>query len=135
MLKKKRRNKTERRGVAVAELAVCLPLLVLLCFGTIEASGMFFLKQSLSIASYEAARVSLIPEITTDDAKYQAELILANRRVVDFSVTVTPDVESAAVGDFIAVTTSAPCDSNSIIGSFFFGGRQLESTVAMRKEY
>lgn len=128
-------DNSDRRGVAITELAVCLPLLVLLCFGTIEASGMIFLKQSLSIASYEAARVSLLPDVSTDDAQYQAELILGNRRVVDFSVVVTPDVETAAVGDFISVTSSAPCGSNSLIGSFFFDGRDVSATVEMRKEY
>ncbi len=96
---------------------------------------MMFLKQSLSIASYEAARVSLVPEITTDDVQYQAELILANRRVNDFTVAVTPDVATATVGEFIAVTSTAPCGSNSLIGSFFFGSKQLTSRVEMRKEF
>jgi len=124
-----------RRGVAVSELAVTLPILVLLCFGTLEACGMFHLKQSLAIASYEAARVALIPETLTDDVKYQAELILTGRGVTDFTVTVSPDVETANVGDFIAVTSTADCSSNSIIGSVFFGGKQVTSRVEMRKEF
>ena len=132
---KKRYDQEARRGIAVAELAVCLPVLILICFGTLEACGMCFLKQSMAIASYEAARVSLIPETTTDDVAYQAELILTNRRVNDFTVTVTPDVETANVGDYISVTSTAPCGSNSLIGSFFFGGKQITSTVQMRKEF
>ena len=38
-------------GVAAAEFAVCLPLIVLLVFGSIEATNYIFLKQTLNIAT------------------------------------------------------------------------------------
>ena len=45
----------------MVELAICLPVLILLLFGTIEACAIIYLNQSLKIAAYEGARVSLIP--------------------------------------------------------------------------
>jgi Flp pilus assembly protein TadG len=38
-----------RRGVAATEFAVCLALIMILLLGTLEASTMIFLKQSLSL--------------------------------------------------------------------------------------
>jgi Flp pilus assembly protein TadG len=48
-----------RRGVAAAEFAVCLPVLVLVVFASIEACSMIFLKESLTVAAYEGSRVAL----------------------------------------------------------------------------
>lgn len=43
-------------------MTVCLPVLTLVTLATIESSAMIFLQQSLSIAAYEGARISLVPE-------------------------------------------------------------------------
>ena len=43
---------------------MCLPIIVLLVIGTIEACSMVFLKQSLAIAAYEGARTAIIPGAT-----------------------------------------------------------------------
>ena len=45
-------NRRGRRGVAAAELAVCLPIVVLMVIATIEACSALFLKQSLTVAAY-----------------------------------------------------------------------------------
>ncbi len=50
-----------RDGVAATELAVCMPVIVLVVLATIESCAMIFLQQSLSIAAYEGARVALAP--------------------------------------------------------------------------
>lgn len=42
-------------------MAVILPLLVTLVFGAIEMSNAVFLRQSLNIAAYEAAKVITRP--------------------------------------------------------------------------
>ena len=47
-----------RRGGG--ELAVCLPVVVLLVIATIEACSAMFLKQSLTVAAYEGVRTALI---------------------------------------------------------------------------
>ncbi len=45
-----RLQQRRRRGVAATEFAVCLPIIVLLVLGTIEACSLIFLKQTLAIA-------------------------------------------------------------------------------------
>ena len=56
---KKQKARTKREGAAVVEFAVCLPLIVLIVLGTIEAGSLLFLKQTLVQAAYEGA-LSLI---------------------------------------------------------------------------
>ena len=56
---KHKQHRGERRGVAAVEFAVCLPVIILLVFGAIEASSFIFLKQSLNVAAYEGIRESI----------------------------------------------------------------------------
>ncbi len=48
--------KRKRNGTATVELAVCLPLIVIIAFGSIEATNMIFLEQRLTAAAYEGAQ-------------------------------------------------------------------------------
>ena len=54
--KRDRNTRGKRFGAAAVELAVCLPAIVLLILGSIEACTMVFVKQSLHIAAYEGVR-------------------------------------------------------------------------------
>ena len=58
-------SRRNRRGVAAAELAVCLPVIVMLVMATIEACSALFLKQSLTAAAYEGVRTALEESATT----------------------------------------------------------------------
>lgn len=127
--------KRRRRGVAAAELAVCLPVMVLLVVGTIETSSMIFLKQSLTVAAYEGGRTAIIPAATSADVIATCQEILSDRRVNGASIDVSPDVESAVTGDFIQVQVTAPCNQNTIITGRFFRNRDLIGAASFMKEF
>ena len=44
-----------RRGAAMIEFAVCMPIFFMITMGTIETCHMIYVRQSLKIASYEWA--------------------------------------------------------------------------------
>lgn len=46
-----------RDGSASVELALCLPLFVLVVIGTVETCSLIHLQETLKTASYEAARL------------------------------------------------------------------------------
>ena len=56
---KKQKARVKREGAAVVEFAVCLPLVILIVLGTIEAGSLLFLKQTLVQAAYEGAKVAI----------------------------------------------------------------------------
>lgn len=129
-------SRRQRRGVAAAELAVCLPVIVLLVIGTIDACSMIFLKQSLSVAAYEGARTAIIPGKTKDDVEAACQQILADRKVSGGQVTVKPaDIAALNPGDFVDVTVSAPCSANSVVPNTFYRGRTLSATASMMIEF
>ncbi len=77
----RRHNPRKRRGAAVLEFAVCLPLLMLLIIGAIEATHALFLKQALSAAAYEGMRTAIEPRSKQSEAQALADNILRSRLV------------------------------------------------------
>jgi len=129
------RGTAQRRGAAAVELAICLPLLVLLVMASIEACTMIFLDHSLTIASYEGVRAGINYDGTNADVLARANAIVNSRDIKDAKVTLNPpDVASAERGQTIAVTVSAPCNANMIIPPWFYDGRTLRATMTMVKE-
>jgi Flp pilus assembly protein TadG len=118
----------------VVEFAVCLPVIVLIVLGSIEAASMLFLKQTLVQASYEGAKVAI-----RDGEQAEVEAIIRavgdGRRVVDLTIEFDPpNIENAVAGEVITVTVSAPGDSNSLIPFGPFKNKIVLATAAMVKE-
>ena len=129
-----KRRVRDRSGIAIIELAVCLPAIVLLVLGSIEACTMVFVKQSLHISAYEGVRSAIKSDGNAADAVARANRILDERGVKNASVEVTPRVpESADLGTAVTVRITAPAADNSVLRLKFFSG-DLESEVTMSKE-
>lgn len=124
-----------RRGAAIVEFAVVLPVFVLIVLGTIETTSMIFLQQSLKIAAYESARVALVPGSDQGNVEAAANAILSSRGVVAPSVSVTPaNFENSPYGTAIGVEVTVSCNQNSLVAPWIYQGRQLTTKVSMMKE-
>ncbi|RMF38560.1 MAG: pilus assembly protein [Planctomycetota bacterium] len=132
---KDHRNKPFRKGAATVELAVTLPLLVTLAFGTIEATNAIYLKQSLVIAAYEGARVAILPNTDETKVKAASQRILTARRVKNATITVSPsNYQNKPYGTPIQVTVSAKLSSNLISPALVLQDRTTSASVVMMKE-
>lgn len=128
-------NQATRRGVAATEFAVCLPVLMLLLLGTLECCSMIFLKQTLSVAAYEAGHAALAPGATSAQARSAAQAILAQRRINSGAVQIAPrPLETIAEGEFFDISVTAPTNANRVLPLNFFGGRTLSATASFMKE-
>jgi Flp pilus assembly protein TadG len=129
------RHRRRRRGVAAAELAVCLPIVVLLVVATIEACSAVFLKQSLTVSAYEGVRTALEANATATTVADTCNRVLSDRRIQNATVTVRPsNVEALQPGDLVDVTVSAPVAANSVMPTTFYRGRSLSATISMMIE-
>jgi Flp pilus assembly protein TadG len=130
-----RPKQNRRRGVATVELAVCLPVLLLLVVGAIEGSNFIFLKQAVSAAAYEAAQVASRSNGLKTEADKRARQVLTARSIDNSTVVFTPsDPQAATRGSMVAVTVSAPVSANSIGLSWFFDNRTVTATTRMMKD-
>jgi Flp pilus assembly protein TadG len=129
------RGVVPRRGAAVAELAICLPLIVLLLLASIEACSMIFLEHGLTIASYEGVRAAIPYDATNADVLDRSNEIITQRTIADATVSTNPsNVANVEKGQPITVSVSAPTDSNMIIPPWFYGGRTMTARTTMVKE-
>lgn len=111
--KLKSTTKSSRRASAVVELAVCLPIIMLLVWGTIELNNSIFLKQTLTSAAHEGALVGTGNGATSAEIIQRVETVMNNRTELPFAVTI--DTENGLTYDalesgslFTVVVTSTP---------------------------
>jgi len=138
ILAQRRRRPTclrKPRGVAAAELAVCLPVVALLVVATIEACSAVFLKQSLTVAAYEGVRTALEEGATVSTVQATCDRIFADRRIQGAQVSVNPvNIATLNPGEYVDVTITAPCAPNSVIPTTFYRGRSLMANASMMIE-
>ena len=130
---RQRRNK--RRGAAVVEFAVCLPLIVLIVFGGIEAANMLFLRQTLVQAAYEGVKTGVKVDGTAQQATDSAQAVCDGRNLRNVRINISPsDLSTAARGQIVEITVSAPGDDNSLFPFGPFAGKDVTATAVMVKE-
>lgn len=132
-----RRRRLGRRsddGIAVVELAICLPILVLLLLATVEACVMLQLKQNVTVTAYEGARIGILPGAEATNVQMQCELLLGDRDIDGYTITMNPDPGIVETGEMFSVTVSADCVANSVLGGVFYQGNTISETVIMRAE-
>ena len=132
---KLRTNQADRSGVASIELAVCLPILVIVAFVAIEACGMLYLAQSLKIASFEGARVGVVPLAETDNVVFQCETLLDDRAIQGYTISLDPsDPALLEEGDYFRVTINVDYEQNALIPGFMLGNRVISRSTALRAD-
>ncbi|MFN9721151.1 MAG: TadE/TadG family type IV pilus assembly protein [Planctomycetota bacterium] len=121
-----------RLGTAAMETAIALPLLVMVVFGSIEIANAVFLRQSVNMAAYEAAKVITRPGDNEALARTRCQEILSVRKVSTFTLTFSPTVTTAtARGTQVTVTLVAPASNLSYGPVQFMSGRTISCTVVM----
>ncbi len=130
-----RRKSKSRRGSVVVEMAIMLPVFVLIVLGTIEACTMIFLEQTLKIAAHEGARAAVVPNSTSTTVQARLTSFLDQRGVKGYTATITPaNFSQHPYGDLIQVQIVAPCNLNCSFPPWFYSGKSLTGTVTMMKE-
>ena len=123
------------RGVATVELALCLPVLMLVVFGAVEGANVVFLKQSMVQSAYEGAKVAVQGDPTNEDVINATRTALVSRLFDQVTVEMIPaDIQTASRGDLITIRVSAPSSANSLISIGPFGNKTITGTAVMVKE-
>ena len=131
-----RRN---RRGAAVVEFAVVVPIFLMMVFGMIEFGRAIMVQQVLTNASREGARLAVLdsPTPTAGQVTTTVTTYLQKAGISGATVTINPtEPTTAAYGVPITVTVQVPYSSVSWLPSpwFITGNTQLKAKTVMRRE-
>lgn len=124
-----------REGIAAVELAVCMPVILILTLATLQACAMFYLKQTLAVAAYEGVREAVDYRATSAEVTSACNGILTDRKVTGGTVAVTSGFETLPRESWITVTVSAPCNPNAPLRGWFYENKTLSVSATMMKEY
>jgi hypothetical protein len=109
---------------------------MLFVFATIEACTMIYLKQSVTIAAYEGSRTALLPGATSSNVTTDVNQVLSDRKVKGGAPAITPsNIETVPVGDYIRIEVTAPCEQNTLLGTWFYAGRSVTGAAEIMKEF
>ena len=127
-----------RAGAVVVEMALVLPLFLLIIVGIIEFGRAFMVQQMVTNASREGARHASLPNTTENEVGTLVRDYLATGRIRRdaVQVTVTPtNLQNAATGTQVSVTVSVPYSDVAWIPTpWFLGQATLNSVTVMRHE-
>lgn len=126
----------KRRGAAVVEFAVVLPLLLTILFGIIEYGWVFMIRQTLQTAAREGCRVAIlstsIAPYANVDARIDAVMAPTGLTRPTFSVTMT---HATAIDPTETIAVGVPYSAVSLVGGFFgIADYTLQGSCSMRKE-
>lgn len=126
---------TYRRGAATVELSICLPLFITILFGSIEASNLIYLRESLCLASYEAARQAVSLDVSSQDIEKRAKQLLQSRGIDNPTITISPsDITTVSGGDPVTVTVSVLTSSQTLLPKVVYGQRTISAQTSFVKE-
>lgn len=142
------RKKPERRGAALVEAAVVLPLLLLIVMGIIEFGRAMMVVQLITNGAREGARRAVLDGSTNTIVEQHVKSFLSgaigcNAGDLTVAITLTPDagnsttgneVAAAQAGDLVNVNISVPYDKVSYINAGFLGGKAVRAQSTMRHE-
>lgn len=132
-----------QQGAAAIEFAIILPLLVLLIFGMIEFSVLFYDKAMITNASREGARAGIVfstPERVSDEQIRQVVATYCSDHLVSFQAgsvaTTTIGRTGTSSGDSLTVSVAYPYNflilPNMVTG--LTGTLNLSAVTVMRME-
>jgi Flp pilus assembly protein TadG len=97
------------------ELAICLPLIFVIIFASIEACDLIFLKQKLTASAYEGALVAVQQDSTEAQVEERILDVLQARGVSGASVSIdgpSATLEQTPAGQLFTILVESPTATN-----------------------
>jgi Flp pilus assembly protein TadG len=141
-----------RRAIAAVEVAIVVPVLLVLMLGLFELSRAMMVKQILCDAARKGCRTGIVHQYANQDITNDATNILRDNgfdttkfnppSLGSITITVTApdgstlaDALDAAAGSTVSVKVALPASSIDWVSSFFLTTSMIESdTVVMMKQ-
>lgn len=126
-----------RRALALVEMAIVLPLLILLTSGVLEYSWMFLKAQVITNAAREGARAGVLIDGVAGNVvtRVHAAMVVAGLNNSGYTLTlVPPDPTSLLPGEPLSVTVSVLYDNIDLGLPLIPTPNKLNSTMTMARE-
>lgn len=118
--------------MATVELAICLPMLVLIVFGSIQATNLIYLQHATTAAAYEGMLELARPNATNASVETRIQQVLEAREVVNTQIGFIPsgaNISQLAPGNHLTIQVTADVSSNLVLSGFFISPELVMGTL------
>jgi Flp pilus assembly protein TadG len=119
-------SKRPRRGAALVELAIVMPILCLLTLGLMEYGWVFMKISQINQAARHGVRIAVRPDATDADVAAAVAALMTQAGIKNSDYSLTHDPIDVAVGEPISVHISVNYDKLTLTGT---GLVPLPSTI------
>lgn len=117
------KKRIPRNGVVAVEFALFLPVMVLICFGSIQISSSIFLRHQ-TIATLEAGSLDfMLGSVTEADLPEHIQSIAEASGLIGATATATPTDTS-----FLSVELTVPTKENLVLSVFVDSQSSVQSS-------
>ncbi|MCA9131098.1 MAG: pilus assembly protein [Planctomycetales bacterium] len=120
-----------RKGVAVVEFAVCLPILVLITLGFIDLTNLIYFRQTIKIAAYDAARAAAEPASSSAEVQAAASRLMTMRGIDNWTLTIPDNFSSISRGGRVDLTLAVPFAEMTCFSGLDLWTAQLGKSVTV----
>ena len=125
---------TKRTGATAVEMAMTLPLLMLMLFATYELTRVNMMFHTAEAAAYEGARLGIVPGATNGECEQAVRDILGTAGIKNADVTINPS-NLATESESVVVTVSVSYHDNTLMFPMFMGkGARITKTCELVRE-
>lgn len=138
----------QRTGASAVEMAIVLPVFLMVVFGIIEFGRAMMVAQLVTNAAREGARLAIIdgstnPVVETSIKEFLRKSCNAAPADVQVDINVTPDpsnpdpanqLNASTTGDIVTVSVSVPFNKVSLIRGTWLNASNIVSQATMRHE-
>jgi Flp pilus assembly protein TadG len=129
----------QRRGAAIVEFAVVVPVFFILVFGLVDIGRGFMVRALLANAARAGCRTGSLPSKANTDIQATINTTLNGQGIYGTSTAITVngnsvDAATAQTGDQVSVTLSVPVGNISWLPGTYYLRGNLSSTFTLLRE-
>ncbi len=129
----KNRRGSIRKGALTVELALCLPILIVILFGGYELARTSMVLHATQSAAYEGARQGILPGATPEKVENAVGFILGTMGVHTFQVRTIPAVIERDTEE-VEVIVSVSIAENLSLPRLFIDDPTFQGTCTLSRE-
>lgn len=128
-----RKKCCSRRGTSAVELAVVLPVVIILLLGAIEVGRAVSVQHALTKAARAGCRVYCVADNTAEQAEAAVDAALASSGYGNYRITWDPPTSEEIDTDLEPVTVIISIDYEDVAWGppWFMAGRSVTGTTVM----
>lgn len=127
------KQQQNRSGAITIEVALCLPVLLLLLFGCYELARTNMILHGTQSAAYEGARTGIIPGTSPEKIENSVGFVLRTIGVNEFEVETIPAVIQQDT-EFVEVNVRVPVARNLALPRLFVKDPIFLGTCRLKRE-